>query len=160
MPSRGNVSGNCNLLKYQPRLNVMIKWRTLWPMKESATGTKRAKGTKGKGFRVLTTVRWETRTAKLQDVYSQLSTSRIGIWPTLGQMQITHGLLQCELSCSQPFPKCLQADSIPSSLSTKCKKPVRTRTPFSLFDCTLVLSSAPRAAGIVLYATPTNYYYN
>lgn len=26
----------------------------LWPMKESATGTRRAKGTKGKGFRVLT----------------------------------------------------------------------------------------------------------
>lgn len=144
---KGIVSGNFNLLKYQNRLNLIIKWNTLWYMKEAAPSTRYAKGNRDKELGGLSTVRWETKMAKLQEVCSQ-KLSGIQYWLIPGQMKITHGLLQRELICpywgSNPFPN----RSVSSSLYTHQKQTNNNnknynRTFLPLFNCTPVLFLLP-----------------
>lgn len=142
---KGMGSGSCNLLKYQTRLNVMIKWRTLWPMKVSTWDKIRQRDQRQK---LQHSQQWDEGQGQKNYKYtaSRFQAYRIGIWSTLGQMQITHGLLQCELSCpywesnpSQNFVR-LNLSLLPFTQNTK--KLLTTRTPFSLFNCMPVLSSA------------------
>ena len=75
----------------------------------------------------------------------KLQASRAGIWLTLGQMQTTHGQLQCKLTCLYwtSNPSSYLADSVPSSFYRNDKKLLQRGHSLSLFNCLPALSLLP-----------------
>lgn len=118
----------------------MIRWNTLWNMKASPQD-KICQRDQRKRMKVLSTVRQETNMATLQEVRSQ-KVLGIQYW------QVTYSRENANNSWGSPvwtnlpllrvslIPKsfCL-AHSVPSSLYSKNKKTMTTRTLLSLFNC-------------------------